>query len=48
MEFVDYKKIGKRIAARRRELRLTQPQVEQEADLCFKYMSNIERAALMF
>lgn len=44
MKFVDYEKIGKRIAARRRELRLTQSQVEQEADLCFKYMSNIERA----
>lgn len=43
MASVDYEKIGKRIAARRRELGLTQSQVEQKADLCFKYMSNIER-----
>lgn len=43
MENVDYKEVGKRIAARRRELGLKQWQVEQEADLCFKYMSNIER-----
>lgn len=44
MVSVDYEKIGKCIAARRRELGLTQSQVEQKADLCFKYMSNIERA----
>lgn len=43
MSYVDYKEVGKRIAARRRELRLTQCQVEQKADLCFKYLSNIER-----
>ena len=41
---VDYEKVGKRIADRRRELGLKQWQVEQKADLCFKYMSNIERA----
>lgn len=43
MNSVDYKEIGKRVAARRRELGLKQWQVEQEADLCFKYLSNIER-----
>ena len=43
MNYVDYEKVGKRIADRRRELGLKQWQVEQEADLCFKYMSNIER-----
>lgn len=43
MKNVDYNEVGKRIAARRRELGLKQWQVEQKADLCFKYMSNIER-----
>lgn len=43
MSYVDYKEVGKRIAARRRELGLKQWQVEQKADLCFKYLSNIER-----
>ena len=43
MNNVDYKEVGKRIAARRRELGLKQWQVEQKADLCFKYLSNIER-----
>ena len=43
MSYVDYKEVGKRIAARRRELGLKQCQVEQKADLCFKYLSNIER-----
>lgn len=44
MSDIDYKVVGKRIAARRRELGLKQWQVEQKADLCFKYLSNIERA----
>lgn len=44
MNSVDYNEIGKRIASRRRELGLKQRQVEQKADLCFKYLSNIERA----
>lgn len=44
MSNVDYVKVGNRIAARRRELGLKQWQVEQKADLCFKYLSNIERA----
>lgn len=40
---LDYKQIGKRIAARRKVLRLTQTQVEEKADLAYKYLSNIER-----
>jgi len=43
MNCIDYKEVGRRIANRRRELGLKQWQVEQEADLCFKYLSNIER-----
>lgn len=43
MSYVDYKEVGSRIAARRRELGLKQWQVEQKADLSFKYLSNIER-----
>lgn len=43
MNFVDYKEVGRRIASRRRELGLKQWQVEQNANLCFKYLSNIER-----
>lgn len=42
--YVDYNEVGKRIAARRRELGLKQWQTEQKADLCDKYLSNIERA----
>jgi len=41
---VDYKEVGKRIAARRRELGLKQWQVEQKAGISDKYLSNIERA----
>lgn len=40
---LDYKQIGKRIAARRKTLKLTQTQVEEKADLAYKYLSNIER-----
>lgn len=43
MSYVDYKEVGNRIAARRRELGLKQWQVEEKADLSFKYLSNIER-----
>lgn len=43
MSYVDYKVVGNRIAARRRELGLKQWQVEEKADLSFKYLSNIER-----
>lgn len=44
MNYVDYKEVGKRIAARRRELGLKQWQAEQKAGLSDKYLSNIERA----
>lgn len=41
---LDFKKIGQRIAKRRRELGLTQWQVEEMADITQKYLSNLERA----
>lgn len=41
---IDYKEIGKRIARRRKELKLTQFEVEEKADLGQKYLSNIERS----
>ena len=44
MHYVDYKEVGKRIAARRRELGLKQWQVNEMARLCNNYMSNVERA----
>lgn len=44
MYYVDYKELGRRIAARRRELGLKQWQVNEIADLSDKYLSNIERA----
>lgn len=40
---LDYKEIGKRIAARRKQLGLRQSEVEERADLSYKYLSNIER-----
>lgn len=40
---LDYKKIGKRIAKRRRKLGLKQAAVEEKADIGYKYLSNIER-----
>lgn len=39
---LDYKQIGKRIARRRKKLRLTQAKVEEMAELGQKYLSNIE------
>lgn len=42
--YVDYKEIGKRIAARRKELGLKQSQVTEMAGLSDKYLSNIETA----
>lgn len=42
--YVDYKEVGRRIAARRKELGLKQWQVTEMADLSDKYLSNIERA----
>ena len=41
---INYKEIGKRIARRRKELKLTQFEVEEKADLGQKYLSNIERS----
>ena len=41
---IDYKEIGRRIARRRKELKLTQLEVEEQADLGQKYLSNIERS----
>lgn len=41
---MDYKELGRRIAARRRELGLKQADVNEAAGLSDKYLSNIERA----
>ena len=38
---LDYTEIGKRIARRRKELGLKQSEVEEKADLGYKYLSNI-------
>ena len=40
---LDYKAIGTRIAQRREQLGLKQSEVEEAADIGFKYLSNIER-----
>ena len=39
----DYSEIGKRIAQRRKKLGMKQAQVEEKADIAYKYLSNIER-----
>ena len=41
---VDYKAIGKRIAARRKELKMTQAKLAIACDASDQYISNIERA----
>lgn len=41
---LDYTEIGRRIAARRKELGLRQTQVCEKADIGDKYLSSIERA----
>lgn len=41
---LDYREIGKRIARRRKQLKLTQAQTEEKAGIGEKYLSNIERA----
>lgn len=41
---LDYTLIGKRIASRRRKLGLTQSEVEEKADIGYRYLSSIERA----
>lgn len=40
---VDYKLIGRRIAMIRREQGLKQSEVEERAEIGYKYLSNIER-----
>lgn len=40
---LDYKEIGRRIAQRRKELGLKQKEVEDRADIGYKYLSCIER-----
>ena len=40
--YMDYVAIGRRIATKRRKLRLTQNFVEEQAGLSSKYLSNIE------
>lgn len=40
---LDYSEIGRRIAKRRRELKLTQAAVEERADIGYKYLSSVER-----
>ena len=40
---LDYEEIGKRIARRRKELGKRQSEVEDAADIGYKYLSNIER-----
>lgn len=40
---LDYSEIGRRIARRRKQLGLKQTEVEEKADLSYKYLSNIER-----
>ena len=39
---LDYKTIGKRIAGRRKALKLKQAEVEEQADIGYKYLSSIE------
>ena len=41
---LDYKEIGRRIAQRRRDLKLKQITVSERAGISDKYLSNIERA----
>ena len=41
---LDYSEIGKRIARRRKKLGLKQREVEELADIGYKYLSGIERA----
>lgn len=39
---LDYKEIGRRIAKRRKQLKLKQSTVEERADIGYKYLSSIE------
>ena len=40
---LNYSEIGARIARRRRQLGMKQFEVEEKADISYKYLSNIER-----
>lgn len=40
----DYAEIGKRIARRKKQLGLKQSEVEERADIGYKYLTSIERA----
>lgn len=40
---IDYRQIGQRISKRRHELHLKQSEVEEKAEIGYKYLSNIER-----
>lgn len=41
---LDYKEIGRRIARRRKKLKLTQAEVEERANIGSGYLTSIERA----
>lgn len=40
---LDYAEIGRRISERRKQLGLKQAEIEERADIGYKYLSNIER-----
>ncbi len=40
--YMEYEEIGRRIAGKRKRLRMTQTEVEERAGLSRKYLSNIE------
>ena len=40
---LDYQEIGRRIARRRKQLKLKQAETEERAGIAYKYLSNIER-----
>lgn len=40
---LDYREIGRRIAACRKRQKMKQSEVEEKADIGYKYLSNIER-----
>ena len=42
MYYMKYTEIGRRIAEKRKKLRMTQAEVEDRANLSHKYLSNIE------
>lgn len=42
MYYMNYEQVGKKIAGKRKQLRMTQAEVEKQAGLSPKYLSNIE------